>query len=196
MAIDALSDINKGSSSAFSRVLYPITEASLDSVALVTDFYYVTVTGLGAAPIQENGYLIYMDVAGSGYMSRIYIATPSGNVYSQIKVAGFWQPWTRLNNQTNRVTQLFDFGDSGGEGWGAPQIMTVAAPWVAANSLLTVVGIEAVAPNDQEEIAGQELEASAVGEIVPGVSFTLTLRSRAEEGFGQFNVTVQGFNPT
>ncbi|MFZ3184244.1 MAG: hypothetical protein WA173_08875 [Pseudomonas sp.] len=176
--------------------LYPITESALDSVALRTGFFYVTVTGQGVAPIQENGYVIYLDVEASGYMARIYIATPSGNVYSQIKVAGVWRDWTPLNNQTNHVTQLFDFGDSGGAGWGEPQTITVAAPWVKADTLLTVVSIEAVAPNDQEEVAGQALEASTVGEIVPGVSFTLTLASRSHDGFGRFNVTVQGFNPT
>lgn len=102
---------------------------------------------------------------------------------------------THYLRRTNAVTQAVDFGTAGGAGWGEPQVVTVAAPWVKADTLLSVISIEAIAPNDQEEVEGQELSGSIVGPIVPGVSFTLTLSSRSIEGFGAFNVTVQGINP-
>lgn len=88
-----------------------------------------------------------------------------------------------------------DFGTTSVRGWGEPIIQTypwpTGADWKDRPSQLFVARVEAIAPNDFEEIEGQGITAR-FGKIVPMVSFELILSSAYSEGRGKFNVVIIG----
>jgi hypothetical protein len=110
-----------------------MTEANMNNADIPNGKYTVAVSGVGNAPIQQNGYLDVMDNLSAGYQKRTYTTVVSGRTFTQLQVAGVFQPWkeetpnavtsianlrliTKGSINVAHVLGYYAFGDNGG-GW-------------------------------------------------------------------------------
>lgn len=95
--------------------LIAITESNINTADLLSGEYLVTVSGLGYAPINTDGYMRYVDSVNDGYAMRTYTPINSNRLFLQTKVAGAWNPWVEIyhsGNVSSYIQTLFDDADA------------------------------------------------------------------------------------
>lgn len=124
-----------------------------------------------------RGLFANMPALGAG---ELYYATDTGALYVG--------PGPSIVGGINKAQGAVDFGQlTPTEDTTAR--LTVAAPWVTANSSLFCTVVEGQNHTD-DEIAAEQIVAT-VGNIVPGISFDVVLSS-PNGSSGKFLVNVEG----
>lgn len=73
-----------------------ILEANMNNADIATGFYAVVVDASGFAPVQTNGYMLYIDNLSANFAKRTYTAVTTGRIYEQVKVNGSWTAWQEI----------------------------------------------------------------------------------------------------